>query len=110
MQPIKKIIKAIQLPVWLWWGAAMLALVASAIGAMHGSTAEVKAFSAVGVTTGLVFFLVTMGQVFYFANDSIGRRKEQDQKMTQWRKEMAAIKTFWDKEEAERAPDLDRHL
>jgi hypothetical protein len=51
-----------------------------------------------------------MVMTFYFENDSIGRRKKHDQEMAKWKMERAAMITSWNKEKAERAPDLDSCL
>ncbi|MEI6242119.1 MAG: hypothetical protein WCP39_01790 [Chlamydiota bacterium] len=110
MQPINEILKEIQFPIWLCWGASIIAMVASSIGAMLGNTTGAKALLAALPTTGLVVLLFTMGLIFYCANDSIGKRKEQDQERTKWKKEMAVMKTSWNKEKAERTLGLDWRL
>ncbi len=110
MEPINKILKEIPFPIWLCCGTSIFAFVAGTIGAMHGNTPRAKALLAILPTTGLVVLLFTMGLIFYSANDSIGRRKEQDQEMTKWKKEMAATKIFLNKEKAEKMPELDWRL
>jgi len=57
-----------------------------------------------------MLLVVEYSRKWYSANDSIGRRKERDQEMTKWKKEIAAMKTFWNKEKTERTPNLDWRL
>lgn len=108
MQPITEVLKEIEFPIWVCWGAAIFALATSTIGAMrvNGAKTLLASIPIMGLTT----LIITMGMILYFANDSIGRRKERDQEMAKWKKERAAMKTSWNKEKAERTPDLDSRL
>lgn len=108
MQPVTEILKEIAFPIWMVWGVSIFALTMSTIATIRVS--EGKTLLASIPVTGLTTLIVTMGMILYFANDSIGRRKERDQEIAKWKKEMAAMKTSWSKEKAERMPDLDSRL
>ncbi len=109
MQPITEILNEIPFPVWLCWGSSF-ALAASPVVSMTGDISGLKTPLTILPKKGLVILLLSMGLIFYSANDSIGRRIKHDQEMAKWAKEMAVMKTSWKKAKEERALNLDPRL
>ncbi len=110
MQPITDILKEIDFPIWLVWGIAVYTLAISTAGTMHASGATEKTLLSSIPLKGFCALIISMGMILYFTNDSIGRRKERDYQMEQWKKEVAVMKAIENNQYTKETPNLDPRL